>query len=222
MKITQLFSWSLLLLSYNCSQPQDTKNANSTEPPSLAGLWSRDSANSLTNEGYYLSNDGTFEQLLSGANGYWECDDLKQLTIHYTDEKSDSSVENFHIDSLTSDQLFLSGPEGSVLLRKVPFGMSDELTVLSGFMGKISTNEPTKTKKFQFPPSKKLMITLNSTDSAIGFDVSRNGKQITKSVVKQWHGIIVTGGQFEMNVRSSTPKKLTESGSEFDVKVMTQ
>ncbi|MEY4595480.1 MAG: hypothetical protein RIQ47_1890, partial [Bacteroidota bacterium] len=130
--------------------------------------------------------------------------------------------DNYLVDSLTIDRIYLTYKDRSIILRKVPYGSGAEQSVLSGFMGKLTSAIPEKSYPVTFPSSKKITLELQTSDPDLVFNVETSGKILTVKPVRTWSSVIVLGGTFTIKMKSSNPSKLTNEGSEFDVKVFVQ
>jgi hypothetical protein len=110
------------------------------------------------------------------SSGTWNLLSSDSLRIVYSN-LNEEFKSLFKIDSIVDGRMTLTDEDGKYLLRKVPFGMNSEGTVMQGFAGNL---EDTKEREYYFviPPAKKIKLQLNSADSTIVFTVFERYERI--------------------------------------------
>jgi hypothetical protein len=183
----------------------------------ITGLWSKDSGNTLTNEGFNFRNDGTVDYVSSEMSGNWE---LRKDSLKLSWTSWDMAGESiFHIDSLTESRMVLSDTGGSHIYRKVPFGMNQEGNVAQGFSGYIKPGE-SKEYSFDLPPAKKILVKMTSPDSSVMFRIFDNGNsEITSAPVRNWTGIVIRSGKYRLLLTKPEKSKWKEE-ADYDIKVV--
>lgn len=199
---------------------QTTVTVNSTSALQfISGLWSLDKNNSLNNDGYYFLNDRTFLRVASERTGNWQHIGKDTLLLKYSATDSVAQQKILIIDTLTSDRMVLRDHEGIKVFRKVPFGKNPEATVLSGFMGSISSGTE-KEYTFNLPSSKEIKIELNANDSDIHFRFFEGTTEFTTAAVRSWEGIIVRGGSYQVKISKSKKAVAPDEAVDFNLKVL--
>lgn len=221
-----LLAFLLLVIVYGCGTSPTSQEKKATVQQLqleqiLPGVWSIDSAQQLTNKGFYFMEGGEAELVGSDIKASWETENNKQLLLS-TVEAGDTVNEVFSIDSLAADRLELHGVNGDIILRKVPFGIGTEQNVLSGFMGKLTKTIYEKSYPLSLPSSKRITIELKSEDPSLSFDLLSTTGSLTPAPLRTWSSVIIIGGDFSLKIKSSDPSRLGADGSEFDVKVFVQ
>lgn len=216
---------SLVIISGCGNQPSSKeKKVNAQQlllEQILPGVWSIDSAQQLTNKGYYFLEGGEVELVGSNKKANWKTENNNQLMLS-TVEAGDTVNEVFSVDSLAADRIELHGVNEDVILRKVPFGIGTEQNVLSGFMGKLTKTMYEKSYPLPLPSSKKITIDLKSEDPSLSFELTSSTGNLIATSVRNWSSVIIIGGEFSLKIKSSDPSQLHADGSEFDVKVFVQ
>jgi hypothetical protein len=182
----------------------------------IYGLWSRDTNNLLSNEGYMFRPDGTVELVCNEYSGNWEFNGKDSIVLKFGNYQ-DATVESLNIDSLSESRMVLSGANGRRVFRKVPFGINDEGVVLNGFAGDVS---PGKMRDYNvtLPFAKKIQILLKSENEGLRFSFSDTNGNIISSDVREWTGILITGGKYKVTVM---PPETAREIISFDLKVLT-
>lgn len=212
-----------------CRPNTDQRNASltvSSETTSTAsllpGLWSQDVSGSLSDSGFYFSPYGTFELIASEKSGFWKLGaDTELLTGSLTSD-TDTVWTTYRIMESGPERLVLEQSGVKSIYRKVPFGQSDEPVILTGFMGRLQEAMPERSKQIELPPTKRVTVKLSSTDPAVVFEWLQDGKRYTRAPARNWSGIMVRGGTFEIRIKSNAPGKISSEGVEYEVKVLTQ
>lgn len=226
-KIPALFF--LLIISFSCTNPKneipdERKYANRRQSDDISfiskqlicGLWSVDSGNILTNEGYYFTSDGTLGFIASEFTGSWELVGNDTLKIKYNNYVKDIEMP-FKIDSLSESRLVMHDQSDTIVFRKVPFGMNPEENVLSGFSGSLSPGQE-KVYTVELPSVKKIGLKLTSGNENVKFLLYDGEKEIGSSVM-EWTSIIIRGGKYK--IKLIFPKSDTKDDADYDLKVYT-
>lgn len=185
----------------------------------LAGLWSVDSENALSNEGFYIQPDGQLLLVASEARGQWKLlgrDTLRLLVDNWSPKPQ---TYDFIIDSLDPQLMILRDSAGQRLYRKVPYGTNAEGTVLNGFMGTLDRQLSAKEYRFDLPSAKRIRVELNTAATRVSFRLFSGEHELTAAAVKRWEGILVRSGQYRAVVALDPPELQTEEPVEFDLKV---
>jgi hypothetical protein len=181
----------------------------------VCGLWSLDSQNILNNEGFFFKPDGTVDFVASEYQGNWEIVGTDSIKLKYS--FFDSAYEQgFHIDSLSESRMVLSDSDGTHLFRKVPFGINEEETVISGYSGTLMPGLP-KTYSFTIPSAKKLRIALTTTSENVKLKIYDSSGELTSTPVKDWQSIMVRSGEYKIVVDYLEPANAKVE--DFSVKV---
>ncbi|MBL0104291.1 MAG: hypothetical protein IPP51_11390 [Bacteroidetes bacterium] len=181
----------------------------------LCGLWSYDSANILNNEGYFFKPDGTVDFVASEYTGEWKMLRTDSLIISYSFYSEHGEIE-YKIKSMTADQMILADADGEYIFRKVPFGMNDQESVITGFHGTLSP-EDSREYNFDLPSAKKIRITLRSDNPKMTMRIFDQFKEVTSADVQAWQSIMVRSGKYKVVV--SLPKGAGKENEDFDLKV---
>jgi hypothetical protein len=183
----------------------------------IYGLWSLDSGNTLSNEGFYFRSDGTVEFVAGESSGTWKLSGTDTLQIVYSffneEYKSD-----FRIDSLSSDRMILVSKGETHLFRKVPFGINNEGSILQGFSGSLKNGESRK-YSFKIPNAKKIALKLNSGNPKLFFRVYSGSEELSSTDLREWSAIMVRSGSYDAVVTNNSDEK-TDDVSDFDLKVV--
>jgi hypothetical protein len=212
----------LIIAFFSCTQPKKETSVpeeNRTDDRSallqsfLNGLWSLDSGNILTNDGFLITPDGNISFVASEITGTWQTPSLDSLVISLAD--SQQRTISYTIDSINENQMILSIGQKHFLYRKVPFGMDPQVTVLTGFSGTIFPGNR-REYNVSFPSGKKVGLKLATKNPSLKFSLADDKKQLAENV-QEWTGILVRGGDYK--VLLNFPQSKVES-AEFDLKVL--
>jgi len=185
----------------------------------IFGLWSQDSNQMLSNEGYYFMPDGTFNLVASEYTGEWELRAKDSLVLSYTNWRSQPKIEVMHVDSLNDQYMVLGDDSGKYVFRKVPFGKNPEGIVLNGFKGSLNDFLPVKRYPFELPSARQLSIDLTCNDTNVAFRLFAYDREITSAPMKHWEGILVLGGKYFAQVSFLNKPKKDIDDVEFDLRV---
>ena len=183
----------------------------------IYGLWSLDSGNILSNEGYYFRPDGTVDFVASEQSGKWSLNKVNKLTISVPALNQEYLTE-FNIDSISLDRMRLTSENKTHLFRKVPFGMDNEGNVLQGFSGSIAVGE-SRSFSFNIPSAKKIALRLNSDSPDVLFHIYRDDKEISTTGLREWSAIMIRSGRYEAIVTKGA-KSVDKNPSDFDLKIL--
>lgn len=214
----------LLLAFLSCSQPNTeatAENGSSAKTDTeallqsfITGLWSLDSGNILTNEGFLITPDGNINFVASEISGSWKTPTTDSLVIHYADYFEERDIR-YHIDSINESEMILSAGKDQMIFRKVPFGMNKEEVVLSGHSGSLM---PGMTREYDIdlPSGKKVGLKLTTKSPELKLTLLDGNKKLAENVVG-WSGIVIKGGKYKAVLASTKPVK---EAVEFDLKVL--
>lgn len=214
----------LLIAFFSCSHPQtetgtdsttDLQDRNEIVRQFIYGLWSLDSGNLLTNEGFLFSADGRLDFIASEFSGTWELPSTDTMLIKWADY-NEEKITTYRIDSLSDSRMFLSDGKKNLKLRRVPFGVNKTETVLNGFAGTLTSGE-TKDYDITLPSVKKIRIRLKSENVKIKFSMYDGTKEIASNI-QDWTGIVIRGGKYKVSV--ILPHERISESVDFDLKVM--
>ncbi len=214
----------LLIAFFSCSHPQtetisdkttDLQDTNEIVRQFIYGLWSLDSGNLLTNEGFLFGADGRLDFIASEFSGTWELTASDTMLIKWADYNTEK-ITTYKIDSLSDSRMILTDGKKNLLLRRVPFGVNQTETVLNGFAGTLTTGQ-TKDYEINLPSVKKIRIRLKSENVKVGFTMFDEEKEIATNI-QDWTGIVIRGGKYKVSV--ILPREKISESVDFDLKVI--
>lgn len=184
----------------------------------LPGLWSLDSMNFLTNAGYYFMPDGSVDRIASTVSGTWEFRGPDSLIVAFPVNQDSLERFAFTIDTLVSGRMILNDADKSLVFRKVPFGLKEEGTVLSGFSGSIIQGF-TKEYSFDLASARKMEVLMTTKNPGIAFRMYDDIGEVTDSAVTSWKGILVRGGKYRIRIGLSAGGSIGNENADFTLKV---
>ncbi|MFM2135368.1 MAG: hypothetical protein RL021_768 [Bacteroidota bacterium] len=185
----------------------------------LPGLWSLDSNSTLTNSGFFLQPNGQLELVGFETSGEWTLNGLDSLTFRTVAGTADTMSVSYKLVSIEADRMSLSGSDGEHLYRKVPFGLAPQEEVLTGYIGTLSSKQVERKHDATLPSAKKIGLRLITADTTLRLELLQGERNFSPEPSVEWRGILVSGGKFELKLSSTRPDKLTESGSEYELKI---
>lgn len=223
---TSYFTLLLIAFLSGCADRSSTSENKSDEYSGsqtntlLPGLWSMDSSSILSNTGFFLQPDGRMEPVGYEASGNWSLKGNDTLELRSNSASSESISSAYKIVSISADRMILSGTDGEHLYRKVPFGLANQEEVLTGYIGTLSSKQPDRIHDAVLPSVKKIALRLVSADTTLRLELLQGERNFSPAPAIEWRGILVAGGKFELRLSSTQPKKLSETGSEYELKVL--
>lgn len=213
-----------LIVSFlSCSNPKEESQTTAPAPASdaaallqsfISGLWSLDSGNILTNEGFLILPDGSFTFVASEITGTWETPSADTLVVKYSDYYEDKQIR-YTIDSISESKMILSMDNKKYIFRKVPFGIDPNETILNGYSGTLSAGTG-RSYEINLPAGKKIGLKLTTTNPSIKLSFFEGDHEIAKDV-QNWAGILIRGGKYRITL--NMPKG-NEQYADFDLKVI--
>jgi hypothetical protein len=185
----------------------------------LPGLWSLDTGNSLTNDGYLILPDGSLNVVASEVSGTWELHVKDTLKFIFPGDFTKPYEETFKLDSLSVQRMVLHSENEKYIFRKIPYGKNPEGIVLSGYSGSIYPGTE-KEYNFELPSAKEINITLNCENKSVVFRIYDNGVEITPADLKKWQGILVHGGKYMLKIKFPGRESETSQSADYNVKVI--
>jgi hypothetical protein len=207
---------------FSCSERKNEKAVNAKTAPRnttdiinsfVYGLWSHDTGNVLTNEGYYFKTDGSVDLVASDQSATWELSGTDSIKIEYSDSVR-PHINTYRIDSLNENRMILSDETGNHLFRKVPFGSNETGTVMEGYNGELERSSE-KRYSFTLPAAKKIQLILRSENPQMSFRVFDGKTELTGIPVRLWTAIMIRSGTYTLVL--STKDK---SSGQYDMRVM--
>lgn len=216
--------FTLLLILFSCAdnrkQTESAQSESSAAMNLLPGLWSLDSSSMLTNSGFFLQPNGQLELVGFETIGDWSLKSNDSLMLRTRTDSADTLTVSYKINSIEADRMSLSGSDGEHLYRKVPFGLAPQEEVLTGYIGTLSSKQPERMHEATLPSAKKIGLRLLTADTTLRLELLQGERNYSPKRSVEWRGILVSGGKFELKLTSTRPEKLTETGSEYELKIL--
>jgi hypothetical protein len=214
------------IVLFSCmSKKNDTNNSGTDSKPDtmemirgfIYGLWSMDSGNYLTNEGYYFKPDGSVDFIAAEVSGEWQLIAKDSIKISYS-SSDQQEMSTLKIDSINSDRMVLHDSDGASVFRKVPYGSNMEGIVLQGFSGTLEKGD-SREYTFNVPSAKKIQLKIKSQNADVAFHIYDGKNQITATPLHEWTAIMIRGGNYKAVVELPRYSRSNEEGK-FDLKVI--